>query len=221
MSLLKNTGRIFDRQLKQRQIWSSLVILVPYNSHHVPKYNQWMKDPNLQYLTGSEPLTLDQEFEMLESWNNDPGKCTFIILDRQRFESSCIENSQQKEVDSMVGDVNIYLLPDNDGDSEGKLCAEIEIMIAEAWARGKGLGKEAAQIMMKFGYEMLNIEIFQAKIKLTNIPSQKLFTNAFSFEEISRSSIFNEITFQSNLTKENNHLKRLIQEISVKYVLDF
>ena len=47
---------------------------------------------------------------------------------------------------AMAGDVNLYF---NDHDDEH--CAEIEIMIAEASSRRKGLGREAVCLMMKYG----------------------------------------------------------------------
>jgi hypothetical protein len=48
------------------------VIMVPYMEAHVPKYHEWMQDPALLQATGSEPLTLDQEFHMQLSWTQDP-----------------------------------------------------------------------------------------------------------------------------------------------------
>lgn len=35
------------------------------------RYHKWMSDPELLKLTASEPLTLDQEYEMQETWRND------------------------------------------------------------------------------------------------------------------------------------------------------
>ncbi|KAL6137018.1 hypothetical protein ACLB2K_062313 [Fragaria x ananassa] len=48
------------------------VILVPYMKEHVPKYHEWMQDPALLQATGSEPLTLDQEYQMQLTWTQDP-----------------------------------------------------------------------------------------------------------------------------------------------------
>ncbi|CAL5342321.1 unnamed protein product [Camellia sinensis] len=59
------------------------VILVPYMKEHVPKYHQWMQDPALLQATGSEPLTLDEEYQMQLSWTQDPHKQTFIVLAKE------------------------------------------------------------------------------------------------------------------------------------------
>lgn len=47
------------------------VVLIPYEAKHVKKYHKWMSNPELLKLTASEPLTLDQEYEMQETWRND------------------------------------------------------------------------------------------------------------------------------------------------------
>lgn len=56
------------------------VILVPYMKQHVPKYHQWMQDPALLFATGSEPLTLDQEYHMQLTWTQDPLSSAFSSL---------------------------------------------------------------------------------------------------------------------------------------------
>jgi hypothetical protein len=38
-----------------------------------------MKNPDLLEATASEPLSLEEEIEMQQSWRDDPKKCTFIV----------------------------------------------------------------------------------------------------------------------------------------------
>ncbi|KAJ3310220.1 hypothetical protein HDV04_005159 [Boothiomyces sp. JEL0838] len=53
---------------------NSSVVLVPYIKEHVPVYHEWMKDPFLQEMTASEPLSLEEEYEMQQSWYEDEKK---------------------------------------------------------------------------------------------------------------------------------------------------
>ncbi|XP_074463846.1 alpha/beta-tubulin-N-acetyltransferase 9 isoform X2 [Larus michahellis] len=117
------------------------VTLVPYTSAHVPRYHEWMQSEELQRLTASEPLSLEQEYEMQRSWRDDADKCTFIVLDRERWSGQA-----RAEEDCMVGDVNLFLT-----DAEDPTLGEIEIMIAEPSYRGRGFGKEATLMMMSYG----------------------------------------------------------------------
>lgn len=43
-----------------------------------------LQDPSLQEATASEPLTLQQEYDMQQTWAQDDDKCTFIVLDTSR-----------------------------------------------------------------------------------------------------------------------------------------
>ncbi|EER44745.1 conserved hypothetical protein [Histoplasma capsulatum H143] len=74
---------------------SSRVLLVPYCKHHVPQYHEWMKDPEIQQATASEPLSLEEEYAMQTSWRTDADKLTFIICLplRQTLQSSSSSSS--------------------------------------------------------------------------------------------------------------------------------
>ncbi|XP_067913920.1 N-acetyltransferase 9 isoform X2 [Heterodontus francisci] len=168
-----------------------LAALVPYSAKHVLRYHQWMKSEELQKLTASEPLTLEQEYQMQRSWREDADKCTFIVLDKLKWMSGlCAEE------DCMLGDVNLFLT-----DPEDPTMAEIEIMIAEPSYRGKGFGKEVTMMMMYYGVTKLGITKFQAKINLENTISIAMFQN-FHFEE--------EVTLW--LTVDNRRKKWLLEQ---------
>ncbi|XP_077107614.1 alpha/beta-tubulin-N-acetyltransferase 9 isoform X1 [Ranitomeya variabilis] len=160
------------------------VLLVPYDPHHVPRYHEWMKSEELQKLTASEPLTLDQEHDMQRSWREDSDKCTFIILDREQWDQGCPEDQ------CMVGDVNLFLLV-----LINPSLAEIEIMIAEPKFRRRGFGEESVRLMLYYGATTLGISTFQAKIGEENVTSIRLF-NRLHFSTVSYSSIFQEMTLQ-------------------------
>ncbi|XP_023316648.1 N-acetyltransferase 9-like protein [Trichogramma pretiosum] len=169
------------------QITGSKVILVPYKEHHVLRYHEWMKCEELQQLTASEPLSLEDEYKMQKSWFEDEDKCTFIILNRLKFQE------KSNEIDSMIGDTNLFF--DN---SEKEKIAEIEIMIAEKIDRGKGCGREATILMLIYGIEKLGVQKYSAKISIENVKSCNMFQK-LDFIEISRSSVFKEVTLEKNV----------------------
>lgn len=97
-----------------------------------------MQSPSLRDLTASEPLTLDQEYEMQKSWREDGDKLTFIVCLAQRG----------GETERMIGDVNLFLFPDEDGD--GAIVGELELMIALLSHRHQGHGRTALLTFMAY-----------------------------------------------------------------------
>ena len=95
-----NLWRSKDREMKINEktvIYGSRVILVPYGKEHVEKYHGWMQSEEILQTTASEPLTLENEYKMQESWREDEDKLTFIIL-----LASDVEDGHP-EIDSMIG----------------------------------------------------------------------------------------------------------------------
>ncbi|XP_056641747.1 N-acetyltransferase 9-like protein isoform X1 [Diorhabda sublineata] len=158
------------------------VILVPYKKKHVLKYHEWMKSESLQQLTASEPLTLEEEYEMQKSWLRDENKLTFIILDKAKYEET------QNEIDSMIGDTNLFF-----ANADDRICAEAEIMIAEEWARKRKCGWEATLLMFMYGIDYLGVKQYIVKISYQNDISIKMF-NDMGFVEVGRSDVFQEVT---------------------------
>jgi RimJ/RimL family protein N-acetyltransferase len=137
------------------------VLLVPYCSHHVPTYHQWMQDEEIQKATASDPLTLPEEHSMQESWRLDHDKLTFILCHSPSPSSASSPTTITPELhdapEKMIGDVNLFIYEDEDedevsGEVQGAnpVIGEIEIMIAEHSARRMGLAREALGAFMSY-----------------------------------------------------------------------
>jgi len=153
------------------------VELVPYRPEHVERYHAWMASEDLLAATASERLTLEEEIEMQREWARDESKCTFIVRD-----------GASKE---MIGDVNLFF---NDHDDPKR--AEIEIMIADARFRRKGLAIDALEVFMAYGVIELGVTAYVAKIGFDNVASNALFARKLGYAERSKSTIFEETTYE-------------------------
>ncbi|KAG8926049.1 hypothetical protein FRC03_011146 [Tulasnella sp. 419] len=182
------------------------VVLVPYRSEHVQTYHRWMTDPNLLKLTASEPLTLEQEFEMQQKWRVDDDKLTFIVLARPP--TSLPNNTQSPEMNEndikdcpMIGDVNLFfnrnpLLPIEESPGD-ELEVECEVMIAEPAYRRKGLALAALKLLLNYASSpsqplKISPRHFLARISATNEPSISLFSK-LGFVKSKYVEVFDEL----------------------------
>lgn len=94
----------------------------------------------------------------------------------------------------MIGDTNLFVCGEDNS-------AEAEIMIAESKYRGQKMGWEAMLLMLRYGVETLKIKQFQAKIKMENSASLKMF-HKMGFSEKSRSEVFQEITLACDVSPD-------------------
>jgi RimJ/RimL family protein N-acetyltransferase len=206
-------------QLTTTALLTPRVLLVPYDSHHVPTYHHWMQDPDLQAATASEPLTLREEYAMQKSWRRDADKLTFIVCmpPPTEREHKHITAGQEDAPQGMIGDVNLFLNPDDEdgGADDGKevqtLIGEIEIMIAERTQQGKGMGREILLVFMWYilrtytlsmneyhdsspnGRKSSSLKSLRAKIDKENLRSIKLFEGV-GFKKVSETpNYFGEI----------------------------
>lgn len=140
------------------------VLLVPFTKDLVEKYHGWMQDPYLLEMTGSEPLTLQEEYEMQEDWRQDENKCTFIMKTKDALTGGYV----------MVGDMNLFLCRSGDP-APGALVAEINVMVAEERFRKCGLAMETILMTMHYGVKRLGIDRFMCKIQENNEASRCLF----------------------------------------------
>ncbi|KAJ0409882.1 hypothetical protein P43SY_005776 [Pythium insidiosum] len=183
-------------------ILGSKVTLVPYEREHVAKYHQWMADPWLQgtfrrgtQTTASEPLSMEEEYAMQQTWRNDPKKCTFIVLERA-VSDAVASWTDDAALARMAGDVNLFFNDDEDPHN-----CEIEIMIAESKYRRCGFAREAVQLMMAYASSELHVTRFYCKIHETNEASLTLF-KSLGYKECNYVKAFEE--FELELHPKDN-----------------
>ncbi|KAI0089757.1 acyl-CoA N-acyltransferase [Irpex rosettiformis] len=183
------------------------VVLVPYREEHVAKYHEWMSDPTLQELTASEPLTLEEEYEMQKKWQQDDDKLTFIIC--ARTNDHPIDDYKVTSPSlTMIGDVNLFLKGES---TDPEFEVEVEIMIAESAYRRKGLALTALQVMLSYAtcpappfvsaatHAPLPVprERLVVRIGDKNEPSVRLFEK-LGFTITKRVEVFEEIEMRYN-----------------------
>ncbi|GAW00116.1 acyl- N-acyltransferase [Lentinula edodes] len=196
------------------------ILLVPYRIEHVAKYHAWMENEELRTLTASEPLTLDQEYDMQQKWQMDEDKLTFIILAREgdAFIPDTV-NPTDSQVSSlpMVGDVNIFFSgtplsvsestnspPFDDGQ---EFTAEAEIMIAEPLYRRRGYAQENPRVETSQGEDTRQVSVklphsipptsLITRISDKNTPSIKLFER-LGFRITKHVEVFEEVELRWN-----------------------
>ena len=91
--------------------------------------------------------------------------------------------------------------------------AELDIMIAEESARGKGMGSEASRIMLWYGSHHLNIRRFFAKIKKENDASKGLFEHRLGFKEIAFVECFGEHEYERREECSEDMVDKLQKEL--------
>lgn len=117
-----------------------------------------MQDKDLQEATASEPLSMDEEYAMQQSWRNDHDKLTFIVCQPLDSSSSPTEAARttlarakiDDAPDRMIGDINLFLFPPDSEEMEedvaalgGSVVGEVELMIANKDLQQKGYGRAA------------------------------------------------------------------------------
>lgn len=192
-----------------------------------------MKDPKLLEATGSEPLSIEEEFAMQHSWRDDADKCTFIVLAREDCDLEDCDLTDDNEEDSdfivrnlnaMIGDVNLFLSDEDVNDYETDVTpsvsnddkkfrqAEIDIMIAEQEYQKRGMGSEATCLMLLYGAKTLGIRRFFCKINEDNESSIKMFKR-LGFRQCDYAECFRQV----ELELKQDTSEKLAKAVEVLY----
>ncbi|KAI0293091.1 acyl-CoA N-acyltransferase [Russula brevipes] len=169
------------------------VVLIPYRTEHVEKYHTWMQSAELRELTASEELTLEQEYAMQRSWQEDEDKLTFIILARPLGSTPGSLELTNEDIRAlpMIGDVNLFFKnPREDPEFE----VECEVMIAEPAYRGQGRAHAALVLLLSYACNKLGVgkRSFVARIGAANARSIALFAG-LGFKVVRTVTVFDEV----------------------------
>lgn len=127
------------------------VRLVPVRKEFLPKFTQWMNDREvLRYLYMYKPLTLEAE----EKWY------TRLLSDENEILLSILTNSPAGE-EILIGNVGITVDHRNG-------VGVLGIVIGEKEYWGKGLGTEALQLMIAYGFDTLNLQRVELQVFSSN-----------------------------------------------------
>ncbi|GKZ01239.1 hypothetical protein MPSEU_001074900 [Mayamaea pseudoterrestris] len=211
-------------------------ILVPYRKEHVAVYHVWMQDPLMLEATASDPLTRDEEYEMQETWRDDPNKCTYIVLAKQAVDENVLQSLAkgessdfiQETLSAMAGDVNMFLsqieeeIKSDDEhyqvshatlsqESLEPTQAEIDIMIAAPSYQRQGLGREAICLTMHYLVSRhLQVRRVFCKIKENNSASLQLF-RSLGFTQCAYAACFKEVELELKRDSNEDLLQVLVE----------
>ncbi|KAI8983174.1 acyl-CoA N-acyltransferase [Trametes punicea] len=196
------------------------VVLVPYRTEHVAKYHEWMTSAELRELTASEPLTLEEEYEMQRKWQMDEDKLTFILLSGTSFNARDDAPLTPERLSGlpMIGDVNLFLkgAPDEE-DFE----VEVEIMIAEPAYRRRGIAHTALQLLLSYATASSSPsplpvpkEKLVARIGDKNEPSIRLFEK-LGFAITKRVPVFEEVELRYAGTNQTPWISGAVRTLAV------
>ncbi|GAA5832910.1 hypothetical protein JCM11251_000526 [Rhodosporidiobolus azoricus] len=192
------------------------VVLRPYRRWHVPQYNEWMQSDELREQTASEPLSLEEEYEMQQSWRLDADKLTFIVHLRDPSAPSPSSDrtaflAGHNDSSTMIGDVNLFLhdasppsspsptsSPSSSSDTPPPSTrrAELEIMFPPTalFPPRTGLALLTLRTFLSFSSRALSLppSAFFARVGFDNGPSLGLFAR-LGFREGKRVEVFREV----------------------------
>ena len=130
-----------------KKLVGDTIYLSPRNSEDVETFTKWLNDFQVTDGLGRSGLivTLNGEKEYLENvHDNDNTRYYFVIV--------TLEN------DEMIGTISLENI------NYINRSAKLGIFIGEEKHRGKGIGKEAIQLILDYGFHYLNLNSIQLSV---------------------------------------------------------
>lgn len=135
----------------------------------LPFFVKWMNDPEItQYLTVYLPMTMEEEEEWYENIGKKKNSVYFAITTSD---------------DKLIGNIVLNKI------NEKNRCATLGIVIGDKNDWGKGYGREAIKLIVKYGFETLNLHRIELKYYDFNERAKKCYEKAgFKLEGMKRES---------------------------------
>jgi RimJ/RimL family protein N-acetyltransferase len=134
--------------------------------------HQWINDPEvIQYTNAFRPIS---EMEQKEWFANT-----------KYFKNNYVFGIEDIDDKKLIGTCGLYD-PDHIAHK-----AELRMKIAESNYRGKGLGREALNQLLSFGFRDLNLNKIWLRVLSNNIPALQIYLKAgFQKEGVMRKDMF-------------------------------
>lgn len=132
------------------EMYTDRLYLRPITINDTEMILNWRNsDAVKQFFIRQEDITVEEHLYWLEELVSSGKVCQFII---------CVKNE-----DKPIGSVYLQKIDTVNGD------AEYGIFIGETSALGKGYGTEAGRLMLKYGFEKLNLKTIYLRVYADNI----------------------------------------------------
>ncbi|WP_054028335.1 GNAT family N-acetyltransferase [Bacillus sp. FJAT-28004] len=170
-------------QLTEHMIEGHSILLRPARESDIEAYFAFIQDTEMNLLTGSQKaFTRDQ----IVAWISK-----ISVRDEERFDSIII----LKETDELLGEVVL-----NEIDATNR-SANIRIGIQGAQHRGKGYGTEAMILMLRYGFEKLNLHRIHLGVYAFNPRAIHVYEKiGFQREGIERDALYMDGKFHDLIT---------------------
>ena len=141
------------------------VLLRPVKRADIEYFLKWLNDPEvIQYLTPYWPLTEMSEEKWIENLGVDRDKVVFMV--------EALEGSSSKPLDAAQGTSIGYLALHNISAKDHNASFEIAIGEKDYWS--SGYGTEAARLLVKYGFEQLNLHRINSGVYAFNERSLRM-----------------------------------------------
>jgi RimJ/RimL family protein N-acetyltransferase len=167
------------------------VFLRPVRRADIQYFLKWFNDPEvIQYLTIYLPMTEMAEEKWIEELGNNPSTRVGNNLNKINF----VIEALAPNTNQLIGSIGLHAINQKDQ------TAEFGIAIGEKDYWSRGFGTEAAQLIIDYGFQQLNLHRISSSVFAFNERSLKLHAKVgFKEEGRLRKEVFKNGQFEDRV----------------------